>query len=29
MGSHLEDPRETALRTAMYRAIGETDPYRA
>jgi CubicO group peptidase (beta-lactamase class C family) len=25
MGTHLEDPREAALRRAMYRAIGETD----
>jgi len=24
MGGHLEDPREAALRTAMYRSIGET-----
>jgi len=27
MGTHLEDPRDRALRTAMYRSIGETDPY--
>jgi len=27
MGTSLEDPRELALRTAMYRSIGETDPY--
>ena len=27
MGTHLEDPREAALRRAMYRSIGETDPY--
>jgi CubicO group peptidase (beta-lactamase class C family) len=27
MGSRLEDPREAALRRAMYRSIGETDPY--
>ena len=27
MGSHLDDPRNFALRTAMYRSIGETDPY--
>lgn len=27
MGAHLEDPREAALRRAMYRSIGETDPY--
>jgi len=26
MGTHLEDPREAALRGAMYRSIGETDP---
>jgi len=26
MGAHLEDPREIALRSAMYRSIGETDP---
>jgi CubicO group peptidase (beta-lactamase class C family) len=29
MGYHLQDPRETALRIAMYRSIGETDPYHA
>ncbi|BDG05658.1 serine hydrolase domain-containing protein [Anaeromyxobacter oryzae] len=28
MGAHLEDPREAALRRAMYRSIGETNPYR-
>lgn len=28
MGACLEDPREAALRGAMYRSIGETDPYR-
>lgn len=27
MGAHLEDPREVALRRAMHRAIGVTDPY--
>jgi len=27
MGTSLEDPREHALRNAMYRSIGETDPY--
>ena len=27
MGGSLEDPREVALRRAMYRSIGETDPY--
>lgn len=27
MGSYLTDPREVALRAAMYRSIGETDPY--
>jgi len=27
MGTHLEDPREAALRRAMYRSIGETDPH--
>lgn len=27
MGVHLQDPREGALRTAMYRSIGEPDPY--
>ncbi|WP_242392430.1 serine hydrolase domain-containing protein [Anaeromyxobacter oryzisoli] len=29
MGTHLQDPREAALRQAMYRSIGEPDPYRA
>ncbi len=29
MGTHLEDPREAALRRATYRSIGEPDPYRA
>lgn len=29
MGVHLEDPREAALRRAMYRSIGEPDPYHA
>ncbi len=28
MGMSLEDPRDLALRTAMYRSIGVTDPYR-
>lgn len=28
MGTSMSDPRELALRTAMYRSIGETDPYR-
>jgi CubicO group peptidase (beta-lactamase class C family) len=28
MGTHLTDPRDRALRTAMYRSIGVTDPYR-
>ena len=28
MGAHLEDPREAALRRAMYRSIGELDPFR-
>jgi CubicO group peptidase (beta-lactamase class C family) len=28
MGTYLEDPRDIALRDAMYRSIGETDPYR-
>ncbi|HSB21409.1 MAG TPA: serine hydrolase domain-containing protein [Anaeromyxobacteraceae bacterium] len=28
MGAHLEDPREAALRRAMYRSIGETIPSR-
>jgi CubicO group peptidase (beta-lactamase class C family) len=27
MGSHLEDPRELALRTALYRSLGETYPF--
>lgn len=27
MGSHLEDPRELALRTALYRSIGETPTF--
>jgi len=27
MGTSLVDPRDLALRTAMYRSIGETDPY--
>jgi len=27
MGTSLEDPRELALRNAMYRSIGETDLY--
>lgn len=27
MGAELEDPRDAALRTAMYRSIGVTDPY--
>ena len=27
MGSHLEDPREAALRGAIYRSIGERDPF--
>jgi hypothetical protein len=27
MGTHLTDPRDLALRTAMYRSIGVTDPY--
>ena len=27
MGSHLEDPRELALRTALYRSLGETPPF--
>ncbi len=26
-GTYLMDPRDVALRTAMYRSIGETDPY--
>jgi CubicO group peptidase (beta-lactamase class C family) len=29
MGAHLQDPREAALRKAMYRSIGEIDPYHA
>jgi CubicO group peptidase (beta-lactamase class C family) len=29
MGTHLEDPRESALRRAMYRSIGETGPHRS
>jgi CubicO group peptidase (beta-lactamase class C family) len=29
MGTYLIDPRDFALRTAMYRAIGEPDPYGA
>jgi CubicO group peptidase (beta-lactamase class C family) len=28
MGTYLEDPRDRALRHAMYRSIGELDPYR-
>ena len=28
MGSHLIDPRDQALRQALYRSIGEQDPYR-
>ena len=27
MGTYLEDPRDIALRKALYRSIGETDPY--
>ena len=27
MGTYLEDPRDLALRTAMYRSIGETPPF--
>ena len=27
LNRYLEDPRDRALRTAMYRSIGETDPY--
>lgn len=27
MGSYLIDPRDWALRKAMYRSIGEADPY--
>jgi CubicO group peptidase (beta-lactamase class C family) len=29
MGAHLEDPRDRALRTALWRSLGEPDPYRA
>jgi CubicO group peptidase (beta-lactamase class C family) len=29
MGVSLQDPRELALRTAMWRSVGEPDPYRA
>ena len=29
MGIHLQDPRDAALRRAMYRSIGEPDPYHA
>jgi CubicO group peptidase (beta-lactamase class C family) len=29
MGTYLEDPRDLALRTAMYQAIGETPPFHA
>ena len=29
MGTYLEDPRERALRTAMYRSLGETPPFQA
>jgi len=29
MGTHLDDPRQAALRRATYRSIGVTDPYRA
>ena len=28
MNSYLMDPRDVALRNAMYRAIGEPDPHR-
>jgi len=28
MGTSMPDPRDLALRNAMYRSIGETDPYR-
>jgi CubicO group peptidase (beta-lactamase class C family) len=28
MGTYLTDPRDLALRTAMYRSVGVTDPYR-
>jgi hypothetical protein len=27
MGTHLDDPRQVALRRAAYRSIGVTDPY--
>ncbi|KUG19233.1 MAG: beta-lactamase family protein [Methanomicrobiaceae archaeon] len=27
MGAYLEDPREVAMRTAMYHSIGESDPF--
>jgi CubicO group peptidase (beta-lactamase class C family) len=27
MGTYLEDPRELALRTALYRSLGETPPF--
>lgn len=27
MGTDMEDPRDSALRAAMYRAIGETSPF--
>jgi hypothetical protein len=27
MGTHLVDPRDAALRSALYRSIGVTDPY--
>ena len=27
MGTYLNDPRDIALRNAMYRSIGETDAY--
>jgi CubicO group peptidase (beta-lactamase class C family) len=29
MGTHLDDPRQVALRQATYRSIGVTDPYRS
>jgi hypothetical protein len=29
MGTYLEDPRELALRAAMYQSIGETPPFDA
>ena len=29
MGTYLEDPRERALRAAMYQSIGETSPFHA